>query len=221
MSDVIQDGPSKKGIALIKKHVDVSRETQDRLCAYVHVLQKWQRKINLVSGKSLDDVWSRHILDSAQIFPYLPDGSANIMDIGSGAGLPGLIIGILRAGAYGDNAVPVTLVESDQRKCAFLATAAHECGISVKIENKRLETLSPQFPDVITARALASVEKLLIWTKPQHHVGLKCVFLKGAKLDQELTCLNDYHNIKVEQKPSQTSEDGAILTLTGFQNQSE
>ena len=221
MATISQNGSSKDGIALISQHLNVSRETETRLTSYVSLLQKWQRNINLVSSKTLDDVWSRHILDSAQIFHLLSDGSAKIMDIGSGAGLPGVIIGILRADVYGDDAVPVTMVESDQRKCAFLATTARECGISVTIENKRLETLPPTRPDVITARAVASVEKLLVWTKAQHHQGLKCVFLKGAKLHEELTCLSDYPNIKAEQRPSLTSEDGAILILTGFQNHSE
>ena len=204
------------GLALIKQHLNVSRETEDRLARYVALLRKWQQKINLVSGKTLDDVWSRHILDSAQIFPYLPDGSAKIMDIGSGAGLPGMITAILRAGAYGYDGAPVTMVESDQRKCAFLATAARECDVKIIIENKRLEQLPPLFPDVITARALASVEKLLEWTQAQHHEGLKCVFLKGAKVDEELTCLSDYSNIKTEQMPSLTSDDGVILMLSGF-----
>lgn len=208
------------GLALIRQHCDVSRETEDRLMAYVRLLRKWQRSINLVSAKTLDDVWSRHILDSAQIFPHLPDGQASIMDIGSGAGLPGIIIGIMRAGCYGADALPVTLVESDQRKCAFLATAARECGIRVKIDNTRLESLPSREPDVITARALASVEKLLIWTRAQHHTGLKCVFLKGAHVDEELTCLATYPNITSEQHPSLTGDDGRILTLTGFDSSS-
>ena len=210
----------EQGIKLIKAHCDVSRETETRLVAYVELLMKWQRKINLVSNNTLSQVWSRHILDSAQIFPFLPDGKAKIMDIGSGAGLPGMIIAIMRAGIFGESAEPVTMVESDQRKCAFLATAARECDVKVRIENKRLETLPPQYPDVITARALASVEKLLHWTENQHHDGLKCVFLKGAKLDEELTCLSEYSNIRSERMPSLTSDDGVVLTLEGFQNQS-
>lgn len=209
------------GIALIKQHVDVSRETEDRLVTYVNLLQKWQRKINLVSSKTLDQVWMRHILDSAQIFPGLADADAHIMDIGSGAGLPGLITAILRKGAYGSSAVPVTLVESDQRKCAFLATAAQACDIRITIQNKRLESLPSLKPDVITARALAGLEKLLAWTALQHHSGLKCVFLKGAKLEEELTCLQDYHTLKIDRQPSLTSHDGVILTLTGFQENPE
>ncbi len=204
------------GINLIKSHLDVSRETEERLVAYVALLSKWQQKINLISGNTLHDVWSRHILDSAQIFPLTGDADSKIMDIGSGAGLPGMITAILRAGKFGADAAPVIMVESDQRKCAFLATAMRECGVTAVIKNKRLEQLEGLSPDVITARALAHIEKLLAWTKAQHHAGLKCVFLKGAKLDEELTCLNDYPNINSERTPSITSDDGMVVTLTGF-----
>ena len=86
----------EQGLKLIKAHLDVSRETETRLEAYVELLMKWQRKINLVSNNTLSQVWSRHILDSAQIFPLLPDEKAKIMDIGSGAGLPGMIIAIMQ-----------------------------------------------------------------------------------------------------------------------------
>jgi 16S rRNA (guanine527-N7)-methyltransferase len=206
----------QQGLGMIRRHLDVSRETEDRLVVYVELLAKWQSRINLVSGQTLDDVWTRHVLDAAQIYPLVSKATAKIMDIGSGAGLPGLIVAILRAGDHGTKAQPVIMVESDQRKCAFLAAAARECGVSIKIENKRLELLPAQSPDVITARALASVEKLLRLTKVQHHDDLKCVFLKGARTDEELTCLSDYPNIKIEKRPSLTSDDGVILILSGF-----
>jgi 16S rRNA (guanine527-N7)-methyltransferase len=138
------------------------------------------------------------------------------MDIGSGAGLPGLVLAIMRQGDYGDDAHPVTLVESDQRKCAFLGVAAEECGVKVKIINERLEELSPIFPDVITARALAPIETLLQWTRAQHHDHLKCIFLKGAQVDEELTCLKNYPNINCMKSPSLSSPDGRIIELTGF-----
>ena len=196
--------------------LDVSRETSEMLHEYVAVLTKWQAKINLVSGMTLEDVWSRHILDSGQVFPMVAGANTQLMDIGSGAGLPGLILAIMRQGAYGDAAAPVTLVESDQRKCAFLGVAAQHCGVKIKIKNDRLEELPALRPDVITARALASLDQLLHWTQAQHHSGLKCVFLKGAQVDEELTCLADYPNIKFNKTPSQTSAEGAIVTLTGF-----
>ncbi len=202
----------------ICEKLGVSRETAKTLHQYVKTLQKWQAKINLVSRTSLDDVWRRHILDSGQIFPILSGADSHIMDIGSGAGLPGLIIAIMRHGVFGKDATPVTLVESDQRKCAFLSVAAKTCGVSVRIINDRLEKLPPQSPDIITARALAPAEALLKLTALQHHEGLKCIFLKGENVDEELTRLKDYPNIKVKKIPSITNPNGVILTLTGFKS---
>ena len=208
--------PSPFDAESVYQQLDVSRETFERLEKYVAILNKWQKSINLVSNNTLPEVWHRHILDSAQIFPYTGDSDTQIMDIGSGAGLPGLILAIMRHGQWGDQAAPVTMVESDERKCAFLGVAAQETGVKIKIKNTRLEHLPPLYPDVITARALATVETLLDWTKHQQHRGLNCVFLKGANVEEELTCLQETPNIKIEKKQSLTSSDGVILCLSGF-----
>jgi 16S rRNA (guanine527-N7)-methyltransferase len=194
----------------------VSRETSERLHRYVAVLLKWQAKINLISRTTVGDIWVRHILDSGQIHRHIPNPSDHILDIGSGAGLPGLVMAIMRQGEYGDQAHPVTLVESDQRKCAFLKVAAQECGVKIKIAHNRLEHLPPLYPDIITARALAPMGKLLVWTKAQHHDRLRCLFLKGGKVDEELTCLEDYPIISCAKLPSLSCADGVIVQLTGF-----
>lgn len=197
----------------VARLLDVSRETQERLEIYVETLQHWQKSINLVSLSTLDDVWRRHILDCGQLFRHLSTPHGAVMDIGSGAGLPGLILAIMGAGS---EAQPVTLVESDERKCAFMAVAARQCGIKVKIRTKRLESLEPLQPDIITARAMAPLERLLLWTEKQHHANLQCLFLKGENVDQELTCLANYPNIKLETAESLSSSGGVILSLTGF-----
>lgn len=196
--------------------LDVSRETLDRLQVYVDTLIKWQNSINLVGPKTIDDIWERHILDSGQIFSLTGDSESQIMDIGSGAGLPGLVIAIMRHGIWGDDAVPVTMVESDERKCAFLGVAAQKAGIKIKIKNDRLEKIPSLYPDVITARALASIETLYDWTIKQQHEDLKCVFLKGAQVDEELTYLKEKPNIIIDKHPSLTSGDGVIIHLSGF-----
>ena len=108
------------------------------------------------------------------------------------------------------------LVESDERKCAFLAVAARQCGIKVKIRNARLEHLDPIFPDTITARAMAPLERLLAWTAQQHHPGLECLFLKGERAEEEMACLADHPHINVETSASLSSPEGVILKLTGF-----
>ncbi|MGC6484298.1 MAG: 16S rRNA (guanine(527)-N(7))-methyltransferase RsmG [Candidatus Puniceispirillales bacterium] len=198
--------------------LDVSRETRQRLEIYVALLKRWQRSINLVSTATLDDVWRRHILDSGQVFRHLSRPHDLIMDIGSGAGLPGLVLAIMGAGGAEN---PLSLVESDERKCAFLAVAARECGISVKIRNTRLERLEPLRPAVITSRALAPLERLLDWTRAQHHPDLECLFLKGGQVDQELTCLANYPNINMDRIPSLSSPEGVLLKLTGFDHHVE
>ena len=134
--------------------LDVSRETLARLRAYVALVEKWQARVNLISPATLPDIWHRHIRDSAQLVPLLPGTAPSIMDIGSGAGFPGLVLAIMTDS-------PVTLVESDQKKSIFLQTVIRECGVRATVLAQRVEALDPQDVDVITARALAPVDRLL------------------------------------------------------------
>ncbi len=192
-------------------HFDVSRETLASLSAYVALLEKWQPRINLVSPATLTEIWHRHILDSAQLLPYLPVVSVHqrcqILDIGSGAGFPGLVLAILGAG-------DVQLVESDQRKAVFLQTVIRELGLTARVSNQRIETLPACQPDVITARALAALPKLISLITPQLHNGLTCLFLKGASVDEELTNFQTYSTMVPHLYPSVTNEDGVIVKLT-------
>ena len=193
------------------EHFDVSRETLASLSAYVDLLEKWQHRINLVSSATLPDIWHRHILDSAQLLPHLPVISTHqrcqILDIGSGAGFPGLVLAILGAG-------DVQLVESDQRKAVFLQTVIRELGLSARVINQRIETLPTIQPDVITARALAALPKLISLIAPQLHDGLTCLFLKGASVDEELTNFQTYSNMIPCLYPSVTNYDSVIVKLT-------
>ena len=198
----------------VGERLGVSRETIERLEAYAAELRHWQGSINLVGGATLDDLWERHILDSGQLFRLLPEHCPSMMDIGTGAGLPGLVLAIMAAESKPDTAT--TVVESDERKCAFLAAAARVAGVEVEIRNERVEQLPPLRPAVITARALAPLEKLLAWTRRQHHSGLMCLFMKGASHEEELTCLADSPNIAATVIPSETGSGGAIIRLTGF-----
>ena len=190
---------------------NVSRETLGSLSAYVALLEKWQRRINLVSPTTLPDIWHRHILDSAQLLPHLPVVSTRqrcqILDIGSGAGFPGLVLAILGAG-------DVQLVESDQRKAVFLQTVIRELGLSAHVSNQRIENLPPCQPDVITVRALAAVPKLMSLIAPQLHNGLTCLFLKGASVDEELTNFQTYSTMNAHLYPSVTNVNGVVVKLT-------
>ena len=193
---------------------DVSRETLALLLAYVALLEKWQRRINLVSSATLPDIWHRHILDSAQLLPHLPLVSApqrlHILDIGSGAGFPGLVLAILGVG-------DIQLVESNQRKAVFLQTVIRELGVSARVSNQRIETLPACRPDVITARAFAALPKLMSLITPHLHNDLTCLFLKGASVDEELTNFQTYSTMIPHLYPSVTNDDGVIVKLTTLQ----
>ncbi len=194
--------------------LNVSRETIDKLSEYLRLLVKWQASINLVSTSTLPQAWSRHVLDSAQLCEYLPavEQASNasdlphIVDVGSGAGFPGLVLSIMTGHQ-------VTLVESDQRKSVFLKTVIRELGLSVQVENARIEALPPLGATIITARALAPIDRLLSMLACQLPSVQKCLFLKGASVQEELTHLQSYHNIKHRIFASVTSADSAILEL--------
>src|SRR5579872_1231645 len=136
--------------------VDVSRETRDQLEALVHTLGRWQKAINLVGKSTVEDIWIRHILDSAQLVPLIPRQARQLADLGSGGGFPGLVLAALRP------ELQVILIESDARKGAFLGEAGRRMGLKnqPKIVISRIEAAPPAAADVITARALAPLSQL-------------------------------------------------------------
>lgn len=193
---------------------DVSRETLNRLQAYAELLAKWQKAVNLVSPADLPNLWRRHFLDSAQLMPLLPPapgpGERVIADMGSGAGFPGLVLAILGAGK-------VHLIESDGRKCAFLAEAARITGAPAVVHNLRLDPKRPLGleiqADVVTSRALAPLPKLLEYAALLLKPGGTCLFLKGAGVAEELTAACKLWNMRIEQLPSRSGGAGVILRL--------
>jgi len=185
--------------------LDVSRETQERLAAYVALLTKWNAKINLVGPATLPDVWRRHILDSAQIHERVA-GAGVLVDLGSGAGLPGLILAIL-------GGPQVHLIESDARKCAFLHEAARVTDTNVTIHNKRIEAAPAIEADIVTARALAPLTHLLDHAVRFLKPAGKCVFLKGARQADELTEARKTWHMSVTERPSRSDPSGVILEV--------
>jgi len=195
--------------------IPVSRETLDKLCLYAALLEKWQRHINLVSGNSLGHLWCRHMLDSAQLVG-LADivgaagraGARCWLDIGSGAGFPGLVVAIMGAGK-------VHLVESDGRKCAFLHDVIRRTGAPAEVHNARIESLAPLGADVIVARALAPLPRLLGLCRQQSHADSLCLFLKGQDVEFELTEASKCWKISASCHPSQSEARGRILAIRG------
>jgi len=196
----------------------VSRETLEALGDYLALLEKWQARINLVSTESLKDAWTRHIVDSAQLWPLLPPGARTITDLGSGAGLPGLVLGILGRETAGFCA---HLIESDARKCAFLREAARLTGAPIEINNERIEAISAWPSDVVTARALAPLKKLLPLAIPFLKNEGIALFLKGKNAESELTAARDWGTFDAEVIPSRTSPEGAIIKLSALHSASE
>jgi 16S rRNA (guanine527-N7)-methyltransferase len=184
----------------------VSRETLARLEAYAALLRLWSRRLNLVGRDTLPDLWRRHILDSAQLYPLLPPGSRSLVDLGSGAGLPGLILAIL--GASG-----VELIEADSRKCAFLREAARITGARVTIRRSRIEAAPPQPAEIITARALAPLDRLLPLAAPFLGPATRCLFLKGERAAIELTRAEEAWRMTVARHPSRSDPRGVIIEL--------
>ena len=198
--------PSESAQKEVCAYLNVSRETEEKLEIYVSLLKKWQQRINLVSSKTLPYVWQRHILDCAQLTAHLPVRSGRIMDIGSGAGLPGLILAILTE-------CEVHLVESDTKKVAFMRTALAKVDVNATIHHTRIEELPFLNIDIITARALAPLSKLIQLTKIQDHPGLSYLFLKGKGVNEELTELPTSSTLTAISYPSITDQDSSIIYL--------
>jgi 16S rRNA (guanine527-N7)-methyltransferase len=207
------------GPADFQKSTGVSRETMARLETYAEILAKWQRRINLIGPKTLPDLWRRHMLDSAQLFPLLPPpatagANRRLIDFGSGAGFPGLVLAAMGA----DEGLHADLVEVDQRKAVFLREAARAMDLSpnVTVHTERLEKMSPLRADCVTARALASVSDLLGYVQHVVGTGTPCLFLKGKRLEDELTAAKYAWYIEYRIAPSITDPAGAILTIEDF-----
>jgi 16S rRNA (guanine527-N7)-methyltransferase len=179
----------------------------DRLARYLALLRQWQGRINLVGAATLADPWRRHILDSAQLWPLLPPGDPEIVDLGSGAGFPGLVLAILGAGR-------VMVVDSDQRKCVFLREAARVTGTRVIVRPARIETLAPCSADVITARAFRPLPQLLALGAPVLRPDGCFLLLKGAGVGDELTAAGRQWTMRIDSRPSLSDAAGVVLQLT-------
>ncbi len=190
----------------------VSRETFSRLETYVELLKKWQKHINLVSNNTLNDIWHRHILDGIHVVKHLDVKESDfLVDLGSGSGVPGLIVGILL-----DN--KIELVESDQRKCAFLETVSRETSRpNITVNNTRIEHSLIHNADVVMARALAPLEKLLTLAFPIVSKTGKCLFHKGESLDSELKQADEGWRFTMEKYESITQEGSFLIELSNIE----
>lgn len=192
---------------------DVSRETVARLKCYVGLLEDWNARHNLVSAASLADVWRRHVWDSAQIAPLIPEASSSLVDLGSGAGFPGLILAILLRARPTFRTV---LFEATRKKCEFLEAAAKTADVSVEVRNARIEAATPEPFDVVTARACAPLTKLLGYAGRFQGPRTTSLFLKGQSVDVELTEVHKSWRMNLIRHQSQTDPSGTILEIREF-----
>ena len=189
----------------------VSRETEERLAVLSRELRRWQDVKNLVGPRTLDAVWMRHIADSLQLLDLAP-GARTWVDVGSGAGFPGLVLGIA---ALERDGMRVDLVESNGRKCAFLRHVVRLTGAPVTVHQARLEAVMERFSgaDVVTARALAPLAQLLTWTRPLLTTGTMGVFPKGREAGAELTEAAKSWRFDAELVPSRTDSEARIVRV--------
>ena len=195
-------------------HVFVSRETYEKLCLFQKNLIKWQKSINLISKNTIENTWERHFLDSAQLYKFVGDIEGNIIDFGSGAGFPGMVLAIM-------GKKNIHLVESDHKKCVFLKEIAMLTETDITIHNCRIEELNFINVDLVTCRALASLKKLIHYVEVFINKSLrerpklpKLLFLKGKSYFSEIVELSKIKKISFEEYPSLTDKDGRILYIS-------
>ncbi|MET0527083.1 MAG: 16S rRNA (guanine(527)-N(7))-methyltransferase RsmG [Microvirga sp.] len=196
--------------------LDVSRETREKLELLERELRRWQNVKNLVGPATLDQIWDRHIVDSLQLLDLVPDAKTWV-DLGSGAGFPGLVLAI----AGQERGLKVHLVESNSRKCAFLREIARLTGVQATVHPARLETVIPGFvgkADVVSARALAALTQLLEWTEPMLKAGTIGLFPKGRDAEIELTEARKKWTFKADILPSRTDSEARILRITSIES---
>ncbi len=191
----------------------VSRETMQKFSKMHQELVKWSGRFNLVAPTSLSHYWSRHVLDSAQLFSIAPTRSKTWLDFGSGAGFPGMILAIMLCEQEG---ATMTLVESNGKKAAFLQHCARITGAPVRVLQQRIEQTKQSHVDVITARAVADLQQLLTWAEPFCGQNTVLLFPKGKSVEQELTFARKQWDIDYQLIDSCTEEGAKIVKIGKF-----
>ncbi len=202
-----------RNAADFQRAFSVSHETVELLTIYEALLRQWQKATNLVAPSTLDDIWSRHFADSAQL-PALAPGALNWLDLGSGAGFPGLVIAIILAN---HDTRSVHLVESNSRKCAFLHEVARRTGVRVAIHEGRIEDVARGGRvgdvDVVTARALAPLDRLLGLAEGFFSETTIGLFLKGREAPREIEEAGKRRTFSFRSIPSRVNGEGSIVQV--------
>lgn len=200
--------------SLLFDNLLVSRETLEHLEHYETLVKRWSKSINLISTASVNTMWNRHILDSAQLYLNLPQKCRVWLDLGSGAGFPGLVISVLAKQFY--PALHVYLVESDKRKSVFLKTVIRELLLDATVINDRIESADVPKADVVSARALTSLTGLLAYAYPHIKEGGRCLFLKGKNWEKEVIAAQKQWSFDLKINNSITQKGAVTLELGGI-----
>lgn len=193
---------------------NVSRETIENINAYEELIRKWNPSINLVAKSTLGNLRTRHIGDSLQLVTFLPTSTQCIADLGSGGGLPGVVIAIVNK-EKNPSALTV-LVESDARKAAFLRTVSIELSLNTKIVNERIEQADAIEAEVVLARALAPLEKLLDYVNRHMRVGGIAIIPKGRRYEEEVAMAQRTWSFNLKQHNSLVDSESRILELSNL-----
>ena len=193
--------------------LDVSRETSEKLQLFADLLRRWTRKINLISPKTVDEIWDRHIVDSAQIYALAPNSYNIWTDLGSGGGLPGIVCAAIASERSPKSLF--TLIESDQRKATFLRAAVRELDLNAKVIVARIETAFPQVADVVSARGLTGLPQLLPFLQRHLSPDGQAILHKGRRHQEETIEARKSWVFSLEEHVSFTDPDARLLQITG------
>jgi 16S rRNA (guanine527-N7)-methyltransferase len=201
---------------------DVSHETLSKLKIYADLVKQWQRAVNLVAPGTLDQLWHRHMADSAQVAALIPAEARTFADLGSGGGFPALVLAIMLAGQARPDPFAMTLIESDNRKSAFLREVIRKSGlktrgnvveiVSIRIENPETHAKVGSV-DVVTARACASLDRLFSYAYPLFHSSTVGLFLKGQDVEREMTEAQSHWSFTARLIPSRTEPDATLVEV--------
>lgn len=194
----------------IKNQYNVSRETMEKIECYVNHLLEWQTRLNLIGNSTIGSIWSRHILDSLQLVTHLPSDFKVLIDIGSGAGLPGFVLAIY----FADQSKEIYLVDSNKKKCSFLNFVSVKCDVPVVVLAERIESLSIKGKvkaDIITARAFSGIENIINLSAPYAKPQTKYLLQRGATAKAELSKLNISSMMNMVYHKSILNEESYIL----------
>lgn len=193
---------------------DVSRETIERLEQFGELTIKWNPRINLVAKSTIPDLWSRHILDSVQLYQYAPAKPKKWLDIGSGGGFPGIVMAVVAAEKSPETTF--TLIESDQRKSTFLRSAARELGLNLKVIASRIEETESQTADVISARALSALTDLFPFINRHLVEDGVAILPKGRSYQDEINAAKRDWHFDVHAHQSMTDHEARVLVVKGI-----